>query len=154
MTRPFFKSAATAVLFSMLPFAALAGDIEISDAYVRTASPNAKTGAAFFGIINHGTRDDRLIAAKSEIANKVELHTHIMEDGVARMREIEGGIAVPAGEMHLLERGGDHVMFMGMRQSLDDGELVTVTLVFEEAGEVVLEIPVDRNRKPKATMAH
>ncbi len=143
---------ATAVAFT-LAIPAFAGEIMIQDPYSRSAGPNAKTGAAFFGIMNHSDKDDRLIAATSDIAKRVELHTHIeTADGVMQMREVEDGFPVEAGGMHMLQRGGDHVMFMGLNQPLVQGEKVTVTLTFEHAGDITVDIPVDLERKPAEGM--
>ncbi|MCK0126500.1 copper chaperone PCu(A)C [Gelidibacter sp. F2691] len=139
-------AAGAAALFA-LP--ALAGDIMINDAYARASGMNAKAGAAFFQIMNHGSEDDRLIAATSDIAKRVELHTHKeIADGVMKMMEVEEGFPVAAGDMHSLQRGGDHVMFMGLNAPFVDGETLTVTLVFEKAGEMTVEIPIDLKRNP------
>lgn len=125
------------------------GAIMVMDPYARVSSPVAKSGAAFMQIMNHGAEDDRLVSATSPAAARVELHTHIDDgNGVMLMREIEGGMAIPAGQTHSLARGGDHVMFMGLTESWTQGDVVPVTLVFEKAGEVMLEIPVDLERKP------
>ena len=127
----------------------LAGDIEIKDAYVRSSTPSSKTAAAFLKLMNTGATDDRLIAATAEVSKRVELHTHKdAGNGVMQMTEIEGGIAVPAGGMHHLKRGGDHIMFMGLTAPLVQGEDITVTLTFEKAGEMEVSIPVDHARKP------
>lgn len=121
--------------------------ITITDAYARASSAMAKTGAAFMIIENRGAEDDRLIAAKSEAAERVELHTHLeSDDGVMQMLEVEEGFAIPAGGTHALERGGDHVMFMGLRTPFEHGATVTLTLTFEIAGDLVAEIPVDLER--------
>jgi copper(I)-binding protein len=64
------------------------------------------------------------------------------------MMHVEEGFAVPAGGMHMLARGGDHVMLMGLNQSLAHGDVVSVTLTFEQAGDVTVDIPVDLERKP------
>ena len=83
------------------------------------------------------------------MAQKVELHTHVESaDGVMQMIQIEGGIALPAGEMHELARGGDHVMLLGLTQVLKDGDTFPLTLTFEQAGEVTVEAVVDNARKP------
>ncbi|WP_432450468.1 copper chaperone PCu(A)C [Aliiroseovarius marinus] len=141
-------AAGAAALFAM---PALAGDIMINDAYARASGMNAKAGAAFFEIMNHGAEDDRLISATSDVAKRVELHTHKEDaNGVMKMMEVEEGFAVPAGGMHALKRGGDHVMFMGLNQSFVDGETLSVTLVFEKAGEMTVDIPVDLKRNPMA----
>ena len=123
-------------------------DIDVVDAYARAASPTAKAGAAFMVIRNTGSEDDRLIAAASDIAARVELHTHKdMGEGVMKMMHVEEGFAVPAGDMHALARGGDHVMFMGLTRPMAQGDTVTVTLTLEKAGEVVVDIPVDLERE-------
>ena len=134
--------------------AALAdGMIMIEDAYARASGMNAKAGAAFMMIMNKGETDDRLIDAKSDVAAKVELHTHkINDEGVAQMVHVEEGFAIPAGETHMLARGGDHVMFMGLNQPFEQGAMIPVTLVFEKAGEIELEIPVDLERKDGGMM--
>jgi copper(I)-binding protein len=141
------KSTLLGAAMALTALPALAGDMQImiKDPYARSG---AKSGAAFFMIMNHGNEDDRLIAARSEAAPRVELHTHIEDaNGVMKMREIEGGIEIPAGEMHALKRGGDHVMFMGLEAPFEQGAEVTVTLTFEKAGDVEVAIPVDNDRK-------
>lgn len=144
-----FKPFLTAALACCLALPAFAGEmkIEIMDAYARSS---AKSGAAFFTIMNHAGEDDRLVAAASDVSKRVELHTHTEDaNGVMRMREIEGGIAVPANGSHALQRGGDHVMFMGLSEALPEGETITVTLTFEKAGDVTVDIPVDNDRAPQ-----
>ncbi len=145
-----FKSTFLAAVAALtLTGAAQAGDIMVTDPYARSATATSVTGAAFMTLTNRGDQDDTLIAAESEIAERVELHTHIENDqGVMQMREVEGGFAVPAGGEHVLKRGGDHVMFMGLRAPLTDGDTIPLTLRFEKAGDIVIEVPVDRARKP------
>lgn len=123
-------------------------DIEVKDAYARSSGPMAMAGAAFMEIVNTGDEDDQLIAVSVGVAKKVELHTHIAgDDGVMKMREVDGGFTIPAGGSHMLKRGGDHVMFMGLTESFDQGKVIPVTLVFEKAGEVTVEVPVDLERQ-------
>lgn len=149
----FTKTILAAVAACALAMPAIAGGITIEEPYSRSASPNAKTGAAFFGIMNHTDQDDRLIGVTSDIAKRVELHTHIESaDGVMQMRQSEDGFAVKAGGMHMLQRGGDHVMFMGLNRPLVQGEAVTLTLTFEHAGNITVDIPVDLERKPSEGM--
>lgn len=125
---------------------AAANGIEIADAYARSAGAMAKAGAAFMTVTNGTDTDDRLIDARSDISARVELHTHIVTDGVARMTRLEDGIPIPAGETVTLERGGLHVMFMGLSGGMEEGQTVDVTLVFENAGEIPVAIPVDLTR--------
>ena len=134
---------------------AFAADIRVEDPFARVSSIMAQSGAAFMRIENHGDTDDRLIAAQSDVAQRIELHTHIEDDaGVMRMVEVEAGFAVPAGGGHMLERGGDHVMFMGLTRQLEHGDEITLTLVFETAGEMTLSVPVDLERQPDHGHSH
>ena len=142
---PFF--AGVAALAFALP--ALADGIMIHDPYARASSGMAMSGAAFMEIVNQTDTDDRLVAARSEAAARVELHTHIEDaNGVMRMMEVEEGFAIPAGQGHALARGGDHVMFMGLTTPFEHGAEIEVTLVFEQAGEIVVTIPIDLERTP------
>lgn len=142
------KTFAAAAITAFVAVPAFAGDIMIKDAYARSATKMSKSGAAFMMIMNNTDQDDRVVSARAEIAKRVELHTHIdAGNGVMQMREVEGGFPVEAGGMRHLMRGGDHVMLMGLTQPMLHGDIVTVTLVFEKAGEITLDIPVDLERK-------
>lgn len=128
---------------------ALAGDIMVKDPYARSSGKSAKSGAAFMMLMNQGDTDDRLIAASSDAAARVELHTHKENaDGVMQMMEVKEGFPIPAGGMHGLQRGGDHVMLMGLTAPLEQGDIVTLTLTFEKAGDMTIEVPVDLDRQP------
>ena len=102
----------------------LAADVMVMDAYARVASKVAKSGAAFMVTHNHSDQDDRLIAASSDVTKRVELYTHLEEDGVMKMTKLEGGMVIPTADMHALKRGGDHVMFMGLTRSLEHGVMI------------------------------
>ncbi|WP_299082689.1 copper chaperone PCu(A)C [uncultured Ruegeria sp.] len=124
--------------------------IKVDDAYARSVGKSAKAGAAFMMIQNQGDTDDRLISASSDVAARVELHTHMIdENGVAKMVHVEEGFVIPAGETHMLQRGGDHVMFMGLTAPFEQDAKVPVILTFEQAGVVELEVPVDLERQDK-----
>jgi len=148
-------AATAAVTFALPAFAG--SEIAIEDAYARASGMMATAGAAFFMIKNTGDEDDRLVAAESDISKKVELHTHIEDGDIMRMVEVEEGFPVPAGGMHMLKRGADHVMFMGLNAPMEQGDIVNVTLVFEKAGRIDVEIPVDLERDdamPMENMNH
>ncbi len=137
---------AAALLAAIAALPAVA-EITIENAYVRTATPGARTGAAFMEIHNDGPAD-RLVGVSADFAARAELHTHDMsDDGVARMGWVEEGFAIPAQGSHRLGRGGDHVMLMGLARPLAQGETVTLTLEFEDAGTVTIDLPVDRERE-------
>lgn len=143
-----FKPLILAGALALLPSFASA-QIGVQDAYARAASAIAVSGAAFMAVINAGPTDDRIVAATSEIAERVELHTHTQTaEGVMQMVKLDDGIALPAGETVLLKRGGLHVMFLGLRQPLAHGDNIEVTLEFEHAAPLTLTIPVDLERMP------
>ncbi len=134
-----------AVLFALPAMAQ--PQISIQDAYARSSGMMAKAGGAFMVILNTGDTDDRLIAVKTDVAKRAELHTNIKgEGGVMQMRKVEGGFEVPAGGEHVLKRGGDHVMMMGLTRPFKQGESLTLTLVFEKSGELTIEVPIDLER--------
>ena len=134
---------------SIVSSAVLSGQILIHDPYARVSSKSAKSGAAFMAIHNHSSESDVLISVESTIAQKVELHTHKEVDGVMKMTKLEDGIVIPGMGHHVLKRAGDHVMFMGLTQSLQHGDEIAVTLIFQRSGSVKLTIPVDLERSGK-----
>lgn len=152
MTLRILATVALSLLISL--GTAQAQDIQIEHQYARAASPVAKSGAAFMHIMNIGHHNDRLIAARTDAAKMPELHTHIMEDGVAKMRQVEGGIEILAGEAAILERGGLHVMMMGLTRPFLQDEVITLTLIFENAGEITIEVPIDNERQGNMKMDH
>lgn len=135
--------AAAAALAFALPFAAAAHDgVQVHDAFA-LISPAGGSGAVFMRIDNAAAEDDRLVAARSDAAMRVELHTHAEDEaGVMRMIEVEEGFPIPAGGERLLQRGGDHVMLMGLTRELNDGDIIALTLEFEREGAVELEVAV------------
>ncbi len=142
------KTLATISISMLLSLgSAQAGDIMIEHQYARAASPVAKSGASFMHIMNNGTETDYLIAVRTDAATTPELHTHLMEDGVAKMREVEGGFEILAGGSTILERGGMHVMLMGLTRPFIQAEVITMTLIFEHAGEITIEVPIDNERQ-------
>lgn len=135
--------AATALLLA-LPASAQerrAGDIVIDRPWSRAAGANA-TGVGFLTIRNTGATPDRLLSASSPIARRVELHSMTMEGAVMRMRPVET-IPVPAGGTVQLAPGGLHIMLIGLTQPLAQGDRAPLTLRFERAGEVQVELSVE-----------
>lgn len=116
--------------------------LEISDGFARASPGMAMAGAGFLTIRSLGPAD-RLVAFRTPACNRPELHTHINDDGIMRMRQVEA-IEVPAGGEAVLEPGGLHLMMIDLNQQLMEGENVPVTLVFETAGEVDVSLPVKK----------
>ena len=120
---------------------ALAADLEVSGAFIRATPKAAVAGAGFLTVRNSGKQDDKLVGATSDVSKLVELHTHVKDGEVMRMRKVDA-IAVPAGGAADLKPGGDHIMFIDLKAPLKDGDKVPVTLKFEKGGEVKVEMPV------------
>lgn len=139
-------AAAMIAIASSVPLAAevVKGDITVVETWTRATPPKARAGGGFAKITNSGSEADRLVAASSPAAKKTELHEMSVVDGVMKMREMEGGIAVPAGETVELKPGGLHIMFMGLNEPLKEGETVPVKLTFEKAGEVDIILSVHK----------
>ena len=120
---------------------AQADGVSVEAPFARATAGPAKNGAAFLTVKNAGAEADRLIAAKSPVADRVELHTHLHENGVMKMRQVDA-IDVPASGEATLEPGGNHVMLMGLKAPLKEGETFPLTLVFEKAGEVTVDVMI------------
>ncbi len=125
--------------------------IRIEAPYARIIGASAKSGAIFMTILNHSIDDDRLIAASSDAAERVELHTHTVDaNGVMRMGEVKDGFPIAGMETHMLDRGGDHIMLLGLTRAFAPGDMISLTLTFERGGDVTIEVPVDNDRQPEA----
>lgn len=143
------------VLFSLsgwLAFGAgLASAAEVAAPWVRPTAPGAKVGGAFMTL--HGGKEaDRLLAGSSPAAGVVELHTHLMEGGVAKMRQIPA-IDVPAGGTVELKPGGLHIMLINLKAPLKAGDSIPLTLRFEKAGQIEIKVPVSA-QAPGAMSGH
>jgi copper(I)-binding protein len=118
-------------------------EVAIGDPYVRAVPPGQANSAVFMSLENRSDQDQALVAAESDVSEIVELHTHIEEGGMMRMRRIEK-IDVPAGETVILQPGGLHVMLIGLQQALEPGQTIDLTLVFEDGSRMPVQAPVRR----------
>lgn len=117
--------------------------VTVTDAYARAVPPGQPNSAIFLTLTN-GTLEPRaLVAGKSPSAEVVELHTHIHEDGMMRMRRVER-IDVPAGGSVSLEPGGLHLMLIGLKGNLTPGDQVDLTLSFDDGTQAQVLAPVRR----------
>lgn len=128
------------------------GDLAIETPWARATPPNARTGAAYLTLTNHGSAADRLVAASSAAAERVELHAHVNDGGVMRMKQVDA-IALSPGERVSLRPGGLHVMLIDLKGPLLENTRVPVVLRFATAGDVTVQVPVLRN-PPAATGSH
>lgn len=132
-----------------------AGDLFIGHPWARATVTGAKIGGGFLTVKNNGAAADRLVAVSVPFADKVEIHESLEEDGVAKMRPVEGGVEIKPGETAELAPGGKHLMFIGLKQPLAKGEKVKGELSFEKAGKVEVEFAVEAaGAKPDKQMDH
>lgn len=137
----------TAALVSLAALAAQAheftvGEIAIGHPYARATAPGQPTGGGFLRLENRGKVDDRLLSASADVGRATELHTMKMEGDVMRMREV-GAIDLPAGKYVELKPGALHLMFIGLKGPLKEGDKFPLRLKFEKAGEVTVTVNVE-----------
>ena len=118
-----------------------AGELLVSEAYIRGLPPGQTVTAAFMTIRNGYDHDCRLLGAASPVASRAELHQHSHQDGVMSMRRVPE-LRIPAGSQVNLKPGGYHLMLFGLQTPLVDGEAYSLSLVFENCPDVQLNVPV------------
>ena len=120
-----------------------AGSMKIVAPWSRALPPNAPAGAAYFRVENSGGESDRIVSARTDIADVVEIHTHEMDGGMMKMRRVES-VKVPAGSGVRFKPRGLHLMLFGLKEPLADGASYALTVVFEKAGELDVSVDVKR----------
>ena len=118
------------------------GTLKISAPWARATPKSATVGAGYLRITNAGNTSDRLVAGSADVSNRFEIHEMSMDNGVMKMRPIAGGLEVKPGQTVELKPGGYHVMFVGLKHPLAEGDSIKVTLDFEKAGKVNVTFPV------------
>ncbi|MFP6863033.1 copper chaperone PCu(A)C [Pseudomonas sp.] len=120
------------------------GELHIAHPWSREMPPVAPTAAAYFVVHNKGAEADRLLSVSTPHAGKAELHEHMHADGVMKMQQVEN-VAIPAGGEVKFEPMGYHVMMFNLKQQAKDGERFPLTLTFENAGKVDVEVAVQKD---------
>lgn len=133
---------ASLLLFSAVASADMAQQVDVNNPYARAAIQQQRNSAAFMTIQNHGD-DASVVGAKSDVAKIVELHTHINDKGIMRMRKIPR-IELPKNQTVTLQPGGLHVMLLGLTRDLKPGEEIDVTLQFADGSAKDLKVPVQK----------
>jgi len=131
------------LLALMLAASPAAAQIKIENAWARATAPGSKIAAGYMVIHNQAAAPDRLIAASSLAAEKVETHVTFREADVFRMREVKA-YEIPAHGAFELKPGGAHLMFVNLKAPFKEGAKVPLTLRFERSGEVKIEMQVGR----------
>lgn len=119
-----------------------AGKLVVNHPWTRETAVGQADGGGFLAITNTGKTPDMLLSANSPVAREVQLHRMSMENGIMRMRPVEGGIAIPAGQSVALKPGSYHLMFIGLKQPMKRGSFVPATLRFRSAGTVHVRFAV------------
>lgn len=119
-----------------------ASRIAVERGWSRETAPGQDAGGAFMTIVNSGGAGDRLLGGTTPAAEDVQIHTVDTADGVMRMRQLSDGLEIPAGGTVTLAPGGYHIMLTGLRRPLSQGETVPLTLEFEKAGPIDVELAV------------
>jgi periplasmic copper chaperone A len=127
--------------------------VRVEKPWARSTAPGATVAGGYMVIRNAGAAADRLLSASSPAAARVELHVHINDNGVMKMREVKA-YDVPAKGSFELKPGGAHLMFMDIKRPFKEGEKLPVMLKFEKAGEVNAEFQVGQMGSGAPAAAH
>jgi len=119
-----------------------AAGVTVRQPFANPTMPGATVGAGYMQLVNAGRNQVVLVSATSPVAAKVEFHSMSMDGNIMRMREITGGIPIPPGGTVNFVPGGMHIMFVGLTQRLAPGSTVPLTLTFNGAPQVTLQMPV------------
>lgn len=140
------KLAMIATLIAVAPAAmAQAGGtstIAVEQPWARATPAGAMTGAVYMTLANKAKDADRLTAASSDVAAKVQIHEMAVVNGIMQMRQLVNGLAIPAGGSVTLKPGSYHVMLIGLKKQLVAGQTLPLTLTFAKAGNISVTVPI------------
>ena len=117
--------------------------IRIEESFARASGKSAKAGAAFMTIYNRSGQADRLISAKTDAAGMVELHTHMVENDIMQMRKLDS-VLVPAGHTIMAKPHSLHLMLIGLKQPLKNGENYPLTLSLSDGTDLELTVAIEQ----------
>ena len=144
---------AAGLLFSAGVLAGAADNVSVQDPYVRLAPPNAPATGAFMVIKNNGDKDVKVVKADNPVSKVTELHTHLNDGGVMRMRPV-AAIDVKAKGEAVLQPGGLHVMMINLLTPLKEGDSVPITLTFDDGSSKKVDAKVVRPVAAGVPMEH
>ncbi|MCM5552626.1 copper chaperone PCu(A)C [Pleomorphomonas sp. NRK KF1] len=152
---PPFRAALVAGLFAILPAASTlaiapaaahefkSGSLTLDHPWTRATPNGAEMAGGFVTVVNAGEHADKLVGGSFELSERTEVHEMKMEGDVMKMRQLDGGLDIPAGATVELKPGSYHLMFMKLTAPLEAGTKVKGTLLFEKAGEIPVEFAVE-----------
>ena len=130
-----------------------AGQIHILSPWARALPPTSPNGAVYLTLTNHGAHPDKLLGASADIAEHVEVHSHILEDGMMKMRRVES-VDLPPHKEVLFAPSGHHIMLIGLKQPLAAGDRFSLLLTFEQTEQALVEVVVQMADTQGAGQTH
>lgn len=141
------------VFVMLLPAANGWAELVVKDATVRMLPPGVPNTAAYLVISNTGERDTVLIGGEASFAEKLELHNHVMHDGMMRMTQLEE-VTVPAGESVTFAPGGMHLMLFGLKTALEEDAKVQLSLYTKQQETITFDAQVVMPGNERAASEH
>lgn len=136
-------AASLLAVFATPVLAGGADDVTVVDPYVRLVPPGTPATGAFFTLKNNGDKDHKVVKAESAAAKVTELHNHVHEGGMMKMRPVKD-IDIKAKGEAVLQPGGLHVMLIDLKQPMQEGGNVSLKLTFEDNSSKEISVPVRR----------
>lgn len=130
-----------------------AGDLMILGAFSRATLPRAPVGGAYFTVMNHGAREDRLLSVTAPVGKEVQIHTMEVKDGVMTMRPLPDGLPIPAGGTVTLEPSGTHLMLMGLTEKLVEANMIAQGIAPEAAARLAAALETAEAALPTGQVA-
>lgn len=152
MSRVLKLAAAAALIAASVPVLAQNASIQVEKPWARATPGGASTGAVYMTLDNKSNAEDRLTGASTDVAVNAQVHEMKVVNGTMQMREVAGGLAIPAGGSVVLKPGSYHMMLMGLKKPLKAGGSFPLTLKFEKAGEIAVTVPVEAMGATEAPM--
>jgi copper(I)-binding protein len=118
------------------------GSIHITQPWARATPKGASSGAAYMTITNNGKTPDRVSCVSSDVSAECQIHTMTMDNGVMKMRPVQGGLEIKPGETVTLKPSSLHLMLVDLKHTLEQGKTAKATLKFEHAGTIDVEFPI------------
>lgn len=142
------KLCAVSIAFLYVTNSVASENIEVSQGYVRATIPGTKISSAYMTIANHSSENVKLVAVKSDISDRVEIHEHVMTGDMMKMRQVES-LLVKSHQSTVLQPSGYHLMIFDLVKPLKPEQKVKLTLIFDNKNKVELELPVQSIKKHK-----
>lgn len=121
----------------------IVGNLKVTAAWARATPKSATVGGGYFTVTNTGNAPDRLVGGTSDASNRFEIHEMSIDKGVMKMREVTSGVEIKPGQTIRFEPSGYHIMFVGLRHPLKEGDHIKATLQFEKAGKASVDFAVE-----------